>query len=93
MKYTKKQLIEKAIRAAWFSLSEDYALYLYNLTPEEEADEHQIVANAWKTLADNGMGFKEVQKHADRMDNSVPAPIRFIDRQRFATVEADELPL
>lgn len=94
MTYTKKQLIEKAIFAVWFSLDKDYGLYLYTLTTEEEADEHQIVADAWKTLAKYGMGIAEVLKHDERANNTVAAPVRFIDRVRppFEAVETDDLP-
>lgn len=80
MTYTKKETINKAIFAISFSISDNYDLYLSELTPAERADEHQIVTNAWKTLKENGLGLAEVKKHMGRCDNICPLPVRFIDR-------------
>lgn len=80
MKYTKKEMINKAIFAVSFSISDNYELYLSELTPAERADEDQIVANAWNMLKENGLGLAEVKKHMDRLGNIVPTSIRFIDR-------------
>lgn len=88
----KKNIIDTAMSDVWFSLSNDYELYLYSLTSAEEANERRIVADAWKTLAENGLGMTEVQKHIERLNNSAPAPVRFIDRVRFAACEEDDLP-
>lgn len=87
----RKNAIDTAMSNAWFSLSDDYEMYLFILTSEERANERRVVANAWKTLAKNGLGMTEVQKHIKRLDNSAPAPVRFIDRH-FAACETDELP-
>ena len=88
----RKNIIDTAMSTVWFSLSDDYELYLYSLTPAEEFNERRIVADAWKTLAENGLGMTEVQKHIDRLGATAPATVRFIDRARFAACEEDELP-
>lgn len=80
MEYTKREIINKAIFAVSFALSDNYELYLSELTPAERADEEQIVAEAWNAIKENGLGLAEVKKHMDRLGNIVPASIRFIDR-------------
>jgi hypothetical protein len=91
MEFTKKQNIDKAMNVVWFSISPEYSLYIYVLSPEEKATEIQDVADAWKILNDYGIGIDAVMKHADRMNNSYPIPVRFIDRH-FAKCESDDLP-
>lgn len=87
-----KSKIDNAIAKIAFTLQDDYDLYLYVLTPEEEENEKNEIERARNYLASNNIAYDAVFKHHERLINIIPKPIRFIDRPHFKAVETEDLP-
>ena len=83
--------IRNAIATVAFTLNQEYELYMYCLTQEEKAQQLNDVEEARNFLVENGIAYDAAFKHAERVQNTDPCPVRFIDR-RLKPVEIDELP-
>ena len=94
LKNDRHNVVANAMAIIHFTMDGEYDFYCYHLTEEEMEDEKKRVASAWKVLDEKGIVFDKTvhNKREARWKNIMPAPVRFIDRERFTAVEVDELP-
>lgn len=72
--------IREAINKVTFFIFGDYDFYLSNLFFDEKLEEQEEMKKAWRVLDHNAISITDLKKHWDRINNIVPAPVRFVDR-------------
>ena len=89
----KKRLIDYSMHIAAYVFNGEYTWLIGScLTTDEENEAKEDIREAFKTLRDYGLSYKEVQLHVKRQQNKIEEPVPFVDRI-FLPVESDELPL